>query len=443
MTFLRQSIGRPRNRFRADTTVPAFDHRPAGGEPPAGSWRPEPMSDDRPVASTAGRRLRAAALTITAAFTVALPAAAQWDEVAARFDAAFRTGLTDASVPGGAYAIVHDGQILKLGYHGHADSGRARAIDGNTIFRIASLSKGFSGVLAALLARERRVPLDRPVARYAPDFRLHPEPRPLTVEDVLGQRSGFIRNAYDNLLEAGLERAEILPRFNALEPICPPGRCYSYQNNVFSLVEDFIVEVSGSDYADVVEKRLFEPLGMAGASVGFDALTSTPHRARPHAKTRTGWRAIAPRPTYYQVPSAAGINASIVDMAQWAIAMLGHHPDVLPSGVVDDVLTPRIRTERERRKRAWRGLLDDAWYGLGWRIYAVGERTLAGHGGWVAGYRAEISLSREFDIGIVILSNAETRVVGELTRRFWDLALGRESLATAAQEPASTPGSGS
>lgn len=401
------------------------------------------MSDNRPVASTAARRLRAAALILTAALTVALPAAAQWGEVAARFDTAFRTGLADASVPGGAYAIVHDGQILKLGYHGHADSGRARAIDGNTVFRIASLSKGFSGVLAALLARERHVPLDHPVARYAPQFRLHPEPRPLTVEDVLGQRSGFIRNAYDNLLEAGLERAEILPRFNALEPICPPGHCYSYQNNVFSLVEDFIVEVSGSDYAAFAEKRLFEPLGMAGASVGFDALTSTPHRARPHAKTPNGWRAIAPRPTYYQVPSAAGINASTVDMAQWAIAMLGHRPDVLPTGVIEDVLTPRIRTTRERRKRAWRGLLDDAWYGLGWRIYAVGERSLAGHGGWVAGYRAEISLSREFDLAIVILSNAETRVVGELTRRFWDLALGPKSLATAAHEPAATPGSGS
>ncbi|PKL94842.1 MAG: hypothetical protein CVV18_07645, partial [Gammaproteobacteria bacterium HGW-Gammaproteobacteria-8] len=44
------------------------------------------------------------------------------------------------------------------------------------------------------------------------------------------------------------------------------------------------------------------------------------------------------------------------------------------------------------------------------------------HGGWVAGYRAEISLSRELDLGLVILSNAETRLVSELGRAFWDLA---------------------
>ena len=349
---------------------------------------------------------------------------ADWNRVAEAFDRRFVDTLDEADVPGGAYVIVHAGLIVGMGSFGHTDSQRQRPVDSATVFRIASLSKGFSGVLAALLADEAGIALNQPVAGYSPSIRLEPNAeRPLTIEDVLGQRSGFIRNAYDNLIEAGKTRDEILPRFNTLEPICPPGRCYSYQNNVFSLVEDVIASSSGNSFEEAVTERLFAPLGMTRASVGYDALIRVDNRAAPHLKTRSGWYGTEPRSTYYQVPSAAGINASILDMAQWAIAMLGHRPRIVPPAVIEEVLTPRIRTRRELRNRHWRGLLDDAWYGLGWRIYRVDDMQLALHGGWVAGYRAEIALSHDLDVGLVILSNAETRAVGELNREFWDLAL--------------------
>jgi len=384
----------------------------------------------RKASSQPHRRPRRALLGLAALWLGwAATAAAEWRAVAEAFDARFSQTLRAADVPGGAYAIVQGGQILALGSHGHIDQQRTRRIDSATVFRIASLSKGFSGVLAALIAAERGFSLAQPVATYSTSFQLRGDSRPLTIEDVLGQRSGFIRNAYDNLIEAGIPRSEILSRFKSLDPICAPGECYSYQNNVFSLVEDVIAEAADTDYDVAVAERLFDPLGMARASVGFDALVAEANRADPHLKTRAGWRPTAPRATYYQVPSAAGINASILDMAQWTLTMLGHRPDVVPKTVVDEVLTPRIRTGRELRKRHWRGALEDAWYGLGWRIYRVRGHHLALHAGWVAGYRAEIALSRELDLGIVILSNAETRAIGALNRAFWDLALSPEILA--------------
>lgn len=354
-----------------------------------------------------------------------------FDQVARAFAERFQVELAARDVTGGAFAIVHRGQIIRLGTYGHTDQGGARPIDANTRFRIASLSKGFSGILAATLAAENRFSLGQPVSSFAPSFQLKPQPRPLTIEDVLGQRSGFVRNAYDNLLEAGISRDEILPRFSTLEPLCAPGKCYSYQNNVFSLVEDVIGKSSGQPYPRALQERIFEPLGMVGASVGYHPFISAENHARPHLKTRSGWRESRPRTTYYQVPSAAGINAGIIDMAQWVTALLGHRPDVVSAAVVEEVLTPRIRTANELTNRNWRDVLQNAWYGLGWRIYQLPETTLALHGGWVAGYRAEIAFSRELDLGIVILSNAETRAVGELNRHFWDLALDAVRLAAA------------
>jgi beta-lactamase class C len=104
--------------------------------------------------------------------------------------------------------------------------------------------------------------------------------------------------------------------------------------------------------------------------------------------------------------------------------MLGHRPEVISELVIADVLTPRIRTSRELRNRHWRDRLDDAHYGLGWRIYDLSGHELAIHSGWLAGYRAEIALSHELDLGLVLLMNAESRSVGELDRAFWDSVLG-------------------
>ncbi len=347
----------------------------------------------------------------------------------------FEHELETRGVPGGAFAIVHHDQILQLGTFGHTDLGRTRAVDANTRFRIASLSKGFSGVLAASLAAERRFTLDAPVTVFAPAFRIRQPARPLTVEDVLGQRSGYVRNAYDNLLEAGISRAEILPRFRTLEPLCAPGKCYSYQNNLFSLVEDVIDQTLDVPFSRALHQRIFAPLGMAGASVGYQGLVSVENHARPHLKTRAGWRGVEPKTTYYQVPSAAGINAGILDMAQWLIALLGHRPDTVSPEVVTEVLEPRIRTANELSNRNWRDVLQNAWYGLGWRIYQLPDQRLALHGGWVAGYRAEIAFSRDLDLGLVILTNAETRAVGVLNRMFWDRALASARETTVAKDP--------
>lgn len=363
-----------------------------------------------------------------------------FDQVARAFAERFELELAARDVPGGAFAIVHRGQILRLGTFGNTERSGTRPIDANTRFRIASLSKGFSGVLAATLAGEKRFSLGQPVSTFTPSFRIKSEPRPLTIEDVLGQRSGYVRNAYDNLLEAGISREEILPRFSTLEPLCAPGSCYSYQNNVFSLVEDVIGKSSGQPYAVALQERIFEPLGMVGASVGYHAFISAENHAQPHLKTRAGWRESRPRTTYYQVPSAAGVNAGIIDMAQWVTALLGHRPNVVSAAVMDEVLTPRIRTANELANRNWRGLLQDAWYGLGWRVYQLPEARLALHGGWVAGYRAEIAFSRDLDLGIVILSNAETRAVGELNRQFWDLALDAVRLAASTPDSAVAAG---
>ena len=63
-------------------------------------------------------------------------------------------------------------------------------------------------------------------------------------------------------------------------------------------------------------------------------------------------------------------------------------------------------------------LLTDAHYGLGWRVYQLGDRQIAYHSGWVSGYRADIAYSPSDGLGITVLLNAESSSINRLTTQF-------------------------
>lgn len=360
---------------------------------------------------------------------VPLPAAAApggVHDLAASFDDRFRAVLAEEGIPGGAYAVIHRGVVLRVGVAGTADIRTGRAVDPDTVFRIASVSKGFAATLAAMLAGEGRFSWAEPITRYVPGFRFQGARESVKIHDVVGQSSGFIPHAYDNLIEAGVPRNEIWQRFASLSPICAPGTCYTYQNSVFSLIEPVLEKTARAPYPELLAKQIFQPLGMSNASAGYGAYWASPDRAVPHVKRRHGtWHAVDVEPDYYSVNSAAGVNASVLDMAEWVIAALGHRPDVIPATALDQIMTPRVRTVRELRRRYWRAYLNDAHYGLGWRIYQIGDEELVYHGGWVSGFRAEIALSRKHDLGLVILMNGESSAIGKLSSGFWSRALER------------------
>ncbi len=356
--------------------------------------------------------------------------------LAASFDERFRAVLAEENIPGGAYAVVHRGVPVRVGVAGTTDIRTGQAVNPDTVFRIASVSKGFAATLAAVLANEGRFSWAEPIIRYVPGFQFRGIRESVRIHDVVGQSSGFIPHAYDNLIEAGVPRNEVWQRFASLSPICPPGTCYTYQNSVFSLIEPVLEQASNSSYPELVRERIFQPLGMHNASAGFEAYRDNANHAVPHVKRSRTWRAVSVQPDYYSVNSAAGVNASVMDMAEWAIAALGHRPDVIPAAALDQVMTPRVHTARELRRKYWREYLNDAHYGLGWRIYQFGDEELVYHGGWVSGFRAEIALSRKHDLGLVILMNGESSAIGELSSGFWSSAF--ESFDT----PTITAGSG-
>lgn len=337
------------------------------------------------------------------------------------FEQHFESVLTENAIPGGAYAVVYKDQIISSKGFGVRELGGEQLVDAHTVFRIASVSKTFAAGLASILAAQGRFSWDEPVTRYIPDFSFKSNKynSHLKIEHLLSQSSGVMPNAYDNLIEANILPERILPQFKKLDPMCQPGKCYGYQNVLFSLIEPIMQQTTHSDYASLLQQNIFEPLQLPDASVGLDAFLNTENRAMPHVKARGLWHKAKVQESYYRFAPAAGVNASVTDLGNWLIAQLGYKPEVFSDELLQHITSKRIKTRRDLRRKEWRNYITDAHYALGWRVYQFGEEELVYHGGWVQGYRADIAYSKQHELGLVILLNAETNMVNELSTYFW------------------------
>ena len=355
------------------------------------------------------------------------PSSIQQTSLFPDFAQLFQGALQLDNVPGGVYAIVHRDQLIELQTYGVRSTADTQPVTPETIFRIASVSKTVAGTLASKLAEDGLFRLHDPVNLYIPQLQFkNPEyASDLRISHLLSQSTGVIPNAYDNLIEAAYPRERIIGHFNRINPMCTPGACYGYQNVLFSLVEDVLYEKTGKHYAELVNESLFAPLNMQHASFGIDAYLANSNRAAPHIRGRNGWFSREVTPHYYAFPAAAGVNASALDLAQWLIAHLGYYPEVLSANTIAATQQRNVRTSRDLRRRAWRSGLNDAHYGLGWRVYDYQHETLLYHGGWVQGFRAEISYSPTYELGLVILINAESSAINQLTPSFWQQVFNR------------------
>lgn len=354
-----------------------------------------------------------------------LQAHASARDVAAEFAALFSRHIRDEGILGAAFVVATPLGVVQAGAAGHTDTSQSQRIDENTPFRIASVSKTFAAGLTGLLVQEGRIAWADPLIRYLPEFRINGDSGQVTLGHLLGQSTGLMPHAYDNLIEDGLPVESILPQFRKLSYLCAPGHCYSYQNSIFSLIEPVIEHTTSRGYGDLLEERIFQPLKMHTASVGYEAFVNDPKHAKPHVRSRGQWRTVAVKPNYYRVAPAAGVNASALDMGKWLQAQMGGAPEIIDPGMVRTLTQPRVSTVREKRRKHWRELLSDAHYGLGWRVYQLGEHRIAYHSGWVSGYRADAAWSDELGIGVAVLMNVESSSISALTTAFWQMAFER------------------
>jgi len=352
------------------------------------------------------------------------------DSIVMTYDTLLTSLLEDAGTVGAAAVITINGEIVYMKSYGVKEAGTVDAVDEHTIFRLASVSKPVTGTLARILDNEGTIRLDDRVIDHLPGFRLKDTANTnnLTIRHLLSHTSGLVPHAYDNLVEAHVPFSEIMDSLFRVNISAPPGILYGYQNVMYSLYDTIAHLKTGKDFNQLLQDKMFGPLGMYNASAGYKPFLENENKALPHARTGSGFRSIRINDRYYSTNPAAGINASISDIGRFLSALTGPDPHTLGPFLVDSVFAPQVISPlRWIYLRQW-DRVDSKHYGLGWRIIGYKGRQVAYHGGYVSGYRAELAVCRDEGIGIAFLTNSPGKVGSRVVPDFLDMWFERVEL---------------
>ncbi|MGY0592496.1 MAG: serine hydrolase domain-containing protein [Paraglaciecola chathamensis] len=356
-------------------------------------------------------------LLISLIFSNLIYSSASGEEWLDDFAKRVKTKTAKQRVPGYLFAFIEEGKPAKMVVSGKT-ANKGSAITPQTVFRLASVSKTFTSILMAKMVDENKLSWQTPVKQMTSEYAFD-NSKNLQLAHIVGQSSGFSPNAYDNLIEANYPVKRVLSMLTDLKPLCTPGECYTYQNTLFGVIEEYFQE-NNTSYGEQLESEVLRPLSMKGASVGRDGLVAADSWAKPHvAIAKNKWRSVRVNEDYYRFSPAAGVNASGADMVKWVGALLGEQPNVIGPQIIDQVTQPRVKTKREMHRRLWQRYLKDAHYGLGWRVYDFDGHRLNYHGGWVKGYRAAVAFAPDQKVGYFMLMNAESNLINDFTADFW------------------------
>ncbi len=180
--------------------------------------------------------------------------------------------LVDKHIAAGVVTLVASkDKVLDLDAAGYASLANKTPMRKDAVFWIASMSKSLTGTALMMLVDEGKVSLDDPVEKFLPEFKgqqvkapdgtLHAAKHPITVREVMCHTSGLVHGN-----EKGLKMTQSLQENVALIASYPlrqePGTKYEYNNCGINTGGRIIEVLSGMSYADFMQKRLFDPLGM-------------------------------------------------------------------------------------------------------------------------------------------------------------------------------------
>jgi beta-lactamase class C len=325
------------------------------------------------------------------------------------YEAIFKSSFAATECPGAAIAIVKDSSIIYLKGFGVKEIGKPDPVDVNTVFRIGSLSKGFTSVLVALLVHKGILNWNDRVVDYVPYFKLQDtaQTRRIQIKHLLSHSTGLPRHSLIEMIEDGKTMQEMIPQLKKLKLEGKEGEVFAYQNVTFSIIQEIIFVKTHKHLEQWMEEEIFTKAQMQHASMSYQALMQEPNKAMPHTLHENNeFKVRQIHDKYYNTAAAGGVNASIADMAQWLLVLLGNRPDITPKGSLDFIFTPFIQHEEVGYFETWSGITKTA-YGMGWRIWEWNGKKIICHGGSVNDYKTELAIDLENRIGICFMFNAQ------------------------------------
>lgn len=337
---------------------------------PGGPETPAPSDD--PIASSACEEHKA-----------------DFEAIVAKLDAA----IAADKIPGASVAIVCRGERIFSAGVGKTTKGGPDAVTGKTRFQIASITKTFTSTVALRLAERGTIHLDSPVREQLPFLDGQtPYTRPFTWAELLSHTAGLATGFDDGNLDL-----EPRIRAHAKDPLwSPPGAVFNYSNEGFAVAGLGLQLAAGTPIGALIEKEVFGPAQMTGATMDAVRVTKEGNFAVGLAEDGT---LVNPTDSYLAstyYAAMGGAWASAEDMAKFARELVKGGGALLQKGSLAEM--------SKARTRAWPGTS----YGLGLEIADHGGVVTWSHSGGVAGFGSNLVMVPSEGFAIVTLFNGET-----------------------------------
>ncbi len=314
------------------------------------------------------------------------------------FDPAFALAQVEAAlaagVPGLAIAIVHDGEIVMAEGFGVADE-NGTPVDPTTLFNLASVTKHITALTLLTERDEGLVTLDTPVPEVFPQFQLAAgfDPSSVQLRHLLTHTSGL----GDWPTEPYAAADDLLGEFvnNPNQPLWfPAGSVHDYSNRGYTLAGLLAAQLHGGTFADAVQTRVLEPLGMHGATVDA-AVAATRVHARGDSSWDGGWVGPDAYVGEWYMPSG-GLWAGAEDLGALLHALVHQSAPGIADGTLAELGSPVQPTYE----------YPSSYYGYG--LYFDGNADALYHSGSTGGYLADLEVlpNAGFAVAIVVNTNA-------------------------------------
>ena len=319
--------------------------------------------------------------------------------------AELETELSDPSaspkLPSLAVGVVTDEGLVWFRGFGARDLAAGDPITQDTIFRIGSITKVFTGFALLELRDAGKLSLDEPAVDFLPELGnvIYPtRDSPLiTIRHLVTHSSGLPRlGSFDYTRpDRDLPASEVWDTLRKLKLAYAPGTQQVYSNLAMGLAGHIVARASGLSWREFVRRHILVPLGMTATA--FDRSEVPAERlATGYVHDGAGWKPVAHHWRLGAVESAGGIYSSVADMARFLRYELSAWPP--HDGPAGGPL--RRASLRESQQRVY------GQFGINWVI----DKDLVWHNGGTEAYRSMVIMEPRRGLAVIVLKIGRAHV---------------------------------
>ncbi|MCC7461136.1 MAG: beta-lactamase family protein [Gammaproteobacteria bacterium] len=302
-------------------------------------------------------------------------------------------------------AAVITSTSIEVYTHGVRRLGGSQHIEARDAFHVGSDAKAMLATLVAQEVEQGRLRWDTTIGEILPEAvsGAREDYRDVTVADLLAHRSGLIAlYTLDELAAVPALHGNVLAQrlqFTSWvlqqPPAAPPHTMAVYSNAGYVVVAALLERITGRSYEELLQRRLFAPLGIVAA---FDWPAACDRRAPwGHALIDGSLRPVNPRDPAFRIPSwanpAGNLSLSTRDFARFVRLHLRGLRGV--AGLLQPASFTQLHTPQGE-------------YALGWAVAEVNGHLLSYHQGASGLFYALMIIDAEADVAAVVLANSDT-----------------------------------